>query len=54
MLNLFNRAGNDIEYWGAACSRNEQASGACNGGIDGRLVHPVEPRTVRLTLRNTF
>jgi outer membrane receptor protein involved in Fe transport len=54
ILNLFNRAGNDIEYWGAACSRKEQASGACNGGIDGRLVHPVEPRTVRLTLRNTF
>jgi outer membrane receptor protein involved in Fe transport len=54
ILNLFNRAGNDIEYWGAACSRNEQASGACNGGIDGRLVHPVEPRTLRLSLRNTF
>jgi outer membrane receptor protein involved in Fe transport len=54
ILNLFNRAGNDIEYWGAACSRGEQANGSCNGGIDGRLVHPVEPRTVRLTLRNTF
>jgi len=54
ILNLLNRTGNDIEYWGDACTRREQASGACNGGIAGRLVHPLEPRTVRLTLRNTF
>ena len=54
VLNLFNRRANDIEYWGAACTRLEQSSGACGGGIDGRLVHPLEPRTVRMSLRTTF
>jgi outer membrane receptor protein involved in Fe transport len=51
ILNLFNRQANDIEYWGGACSRNDGF--ACNGGngIDGRLVHPLEPRTVRLGVR---
>jgi len=51
LLNLFNRQANDIEYWGGACSRNDGF--ACNGGsgIDGRLVHPLEPRTVRLGVR---
>ncbi len=54
VLNVFNRRGNDIEYWGGACTRSEQADGSCNGGIDGRLVHPLEPRTLRVSLRNTF
>jgi hypothetical protein len=54
VLNLFDRRANDIEYWGAACTRNEQANGACGGGIDGRLVHPLEPRTVRVSMRTTF
>jgi outer membrane receptor protein involved in Fe transport len=54
ILNLFDRAANDIEYWGGACTRGEQAGSACRGGIDGRLVHPLEPRTVRLSLRSTF
>ena len=54
VLNLFDRKANDIEYWGGACTRSEQASGACNGGIDGRLVHPLEPRTVRISLRTSF
>ncbi len=48
VLNLFDRKANDIEYWGGACTRGESASGACGGGIDGRLVHPLEPRTLRL------
>ncbi|MFP5391248.1 MAG: TonB-dependent receptor [Gammaproteobacteria bacterium] len=54
VLNLFDRKGNDIEYWGGACTRREQDSGACGGGIDGRLVHPLEPRTLRVSLRQRF
>jgi outer membrane receptor protein involved in Fe transport len=54
LLNLFNRKANDIEYWGGACTRSEQRSGACGGGIDGRLVHPLEPRTLRVSLRASF
>ncbi len=51
VLNVFDTKANDIEYWGAACTRAEGAG--CNGGagIDGRLVHPMEPRTFRLSLR---
>lgn len=54
ILNLFDRQANDIEYWGGACSRADGF--ACNGGngIDGRLVHPLEPRTLRLGLRMKF
>ncbi|SHG63222.1 TonB-dependent receptor [Massilia sp. CF038] len=54
ILNLFDRKANDIEYWGGACTRNEQANGECNGGIDGRLIHPLEPRTLRVNLRVAF
>jgi outer membrane receptor protein involved in Fe transport len=54
VLNLFDRKANDIEYWGGACSASDGPG--CNGGegIDGRLVHPLEPRTVRLQVRYTF
>ena len=54
VLNLYGRKGNDIEYWGGACTRSEQQDGSCQGGIDGRLVHPLEPRTVRASLRHSF
>ncbi|MBI2308138.1 MAG: TonB-dependent receptor [Rhodocyclales bacterium] len=54
VLNLFDRKANDIEYWGGACTRSETAGGSCGGGIDGRLVHPLEPRSFRLTLRASF
>ncbi len=54
LLNLFDRRANDIEYWGGACTRSEQASGACGDGIDGRLVHPLEPRALRASLRAAF
>ncbi|MDC8759067.1 TonB-dependent receptor [Janthinobacterium fluminis] len=54
VLNLFDRKANDIEYWGGACTRGEQADGSCGGGIAGRLVHPLEPRTMRLSLRASF
>jgi len=51
ILNLFNTKAYDIAYWGTSCTRSEGV--ACNNGngIDGRLVHPMEPRTVRLSLR---
>lgn len=54
VLNLFDRKADDIEYWGGACSKQDGA--ACNGGagIDGRLVHPLEPRTLRAGLRYNF
>ncbi len=58
VLNLFDKQANDIEYWGGACTRSEALAntGGCGSGsaIDGRLVHPLEPRTVRLSLRVTF
>ncbi len=54
VLNLFDRRANDIEYWGGACTRREQAAGACGDGIDARLVHPLEPRTLRASLRTAF
>ena len=54
VLNLFDKKANDIEYWGGACTRSESSNGSCNGGIDGRLVHPLEPRTFRLGLRVNY
>ena len=51
ILNLFNAKAYDIAYWGSSCTRSEGV--ACNNGngIDGRLAHPMEPRTIRLSLR---
>ncbi len=58
ILNLFAKQANDIEYWGGACTYREAASGTggCGSGsaLDGRLVHPLEPRSVRLGLRLSF
>jgi len=53
-LNLFDRRADDIEYYGGACTRNEQLGGSCGEGIDGRLIHPLEPRTLRASVRHTF
>jgi len=58
VLNLFDKKANDIEYWGGACTRNEAlaGTGGCGTGssIDGRLIHPLEPRTFRVGLRASF
>ena len=54
ILNLFDKQANDIEYWGASCTRSETLGGSCGGGIDGKLVHPLEPRTFRIGLRASF
>lgn len=56
-LDVFNIAGsrgNDIEYYYASCTAGEVASGACNGGIGDRHVHPMEPRSARVSARWTF
>ncbi|MGO4392856.1 TonB-dependent receptor [Variovorax sp. M-6] len=54
VFNLAGRKGNDIEYFYASCTAGEVASGACGGGIDDRHVHPMEPRSARVSARWTF
>ena len=58
VFNLTGRKANDIEYWGGACTRSEAVAGTggCGSGtgIDGRLVHPLEPRSFRIGLRASF
>jgi outer membrane receptor protein involved in Fe transport len=59
VLNLFDRKANDIEYWGGSCTRRELSANDCgpaaaDAEIDGRLVHPLEPRTLRISMRYTF
>ncbi|MGQ3092525.1 MAG: TonB-dependent receptor [Roseateles sp.] len=54
VLNLFDRRANDIEYWGEACTRAEGAGCGGGEGIAGRLVHPMEPRALRLSWRAAF
>lgn len=54
VFNLTGRKGNDIEYFYASCSAGEIASGACGGGIDDRHVHPMEPRSARVSAKWSF
>ncbi len=54
VFNLAGRKGNDIEYFYASCTAREVASGTCGGGIEGRHIHPMEPRTVRVSARWKF
>lgn len=54
ILNLFDRKANDIEYWGASCTAAEGTACNAGNGIDGRLIHPLEPRTIRLGMRVSF
>lgn len=54
ILNLLDRKANDIEYWGSSCTRTEGPNCNNGDGFDGRLVHPMEPRTVRVSLRANF
>lgn len=54
LLNLFDRKANDIEYYGASCTGSEGAGCGGGNGIDGRLIHPLEPRTLRLSMRVNF
>ncbi|WP_017757431.1 TonB-dependent receptor [Pseudacidovorax intermedius] len=54
VFNLAGRKGNDIEYFYASCTASEVLSDRCGGGIADRHVHPMEPRSVRLSARWTF
>ena len=48
VFNLFDRKDNDIEYYYASRLPGEVA------GVDDRHIHPVEPRTLRVTLSASF
>ncbi|WP_082754925.1 TonB-dependent receptor [Variovorax sp. PAMC 28711] len=54
VFNIAGKKGNDIEYYYASCTGGEVVSGACNGGVNDRHVHPMEPRSARLSARWTF
>ena len=54
VFNLAGKTGNDIEYFYASCTAGEATSGRCGSGIADRHVHPMEPRTVRLSARMGF
>jgi outer membrane receptor protein involved in Fe transport len=49
IFNLFDRKASDIDYYYASRLPGEPAA-----GVDDRHFHPVEPRSVRLTLTTTF
>ncbi len=48
VYNLLDRRANDIEYWYSSRLAAESAA------VDDRHVHPVEPRSLRLTLAHRF
>lgn len=54
VFNLLDTTANDIEYQYASCTAGEVSAGTCGGGINGRHVHPMVPRTLRLTARLGF
>jgi len=54
VFNLAGRKGNDIEYLYASCSAREVLGDACGEGIADRHVHPMEPRSIRVSARWTF
>ena len=54
VFNLAGKKGNDIEYFYASCTAGEVSRGDCGSGIEGRHVHPMEPRSVRLSAKWTF
>ena len=49
VFNLFNRQASDVDYYYASRLPGEPA-----GGVDDIHFHPVEPRTLRLTVRAVF
>jgi len=54
VFNLAGSKGNDIEYFYASCTAREVLGDACGGGIDDRHIHPMEPRSLRVSARWTF
>ena len=49
VFNLFNQQGSDIDYYYASRLKGEPA-----GGVDDIHFHPVEPRSLRVTLIASF
>ena len=49
VFNLFNRKANDIDYFYTSRLNGEPAA-----GVDDFHIHPVEPRTLRVTLSQQF
>ncbi|MEO5698301.1 MAG: TonB-dependent receptor, partial [Burkholderiaceae bacterium] len=49
VFNLFDRGGSDIDYYYASRLRGEPA-----GGVEDTHFHPVEPRSLRVTLVANF
>jgi outer membrane receptor protein involved in Fe transport len=54
VFNLAGSKGQDIEYFYASCTAREVLDGACGDGIGDRHIHPMEPRSVRVSARWTF
>ncbi|MBY0412364.1 MAG: TonB-dependent receptor, partial [Burkholderiaceae bacterium] len=54
VFNIAGKKGNDIEYSYASCSAGEVARGDCGAGIDGRHIHPMEPRSLRVSAKWAF
>ena len=54
VFNLTNQSSNDIAYYYASCTAREVTAGQCGAGINDTHVHPMEPRSVRLTARVNF
>ena len=54
VFNLTDQSGNDIEYFYASCTAREVQTSVCGGGILDRHVHPMEPRTLRVSARLSF
>lgn len=54
VFNLSNENGNDIEYFYASCTAREVSAGTCGSGINDRHIHPMEPRSARLSARLMF
>ena len=48
VFNLFNRRSSDIDYYYASQLRSEPAP------VNGIVFHPVEPRTLRVSLLHNF
>lgn len=54
VFNLTNRRSQDIEYFYASCTAREVLGNSCGTGVEDRHVHPMEPRSARLTARLSF
>ena len=54
VFNIAGKKGNDIEYLYASCTSGAVVSGSCGAGIADRHVHPMDPRSARVSAKWTF